>query len=546
APDERKMTVVLPFENLGPAEEAYFAAGVTEEITSRLATVSGMGVISRTSAVQYDRTGKNMKQIGEDLGVDYVLEGSVRWGRNPDGTGRVRITPQLIQVSDDTHLWSDTYDRDIVDIFEVQTDIANQVIEQLGVTLLGSERERIQEKPTQNIEAYQLYLQARDLAVGLTAEYDRRKVELLERATELDPRFVAPLYELCLHHSNWYRILERTETRLARAREVLQKAEAVDREHHLTRLARGYYYYYGFRDYDRALEEFVAASRSVPNDSEARRSIGYIQRRKGNWQECIDDLQAAFELDPQSKEVAVNLAATYLGMREYEEAIRYLDRAFSLDPDDYESVSNKAFAYICWKGDLEAAREIMKEKPKANPTSYYYMLYLVHTMERDFAGAIETARKLEETTGFVRALRQFMIAIAETGQKGPKAAIGTLETTAGLCEDILRTAPSNGIVRQWLAITYALLGRENEAIREAKLAVDLTAKDAFAGPSALENLALVYAHTNRHDEAIDLIERLLSTVYRSAITVHLLRLHPGWDPLREHPRFQSLLQTKHL
>ena len=184
------MMVVLPFENLGPAEEAYFAAGMTEEITSRLSAVSGLGVISRTSATQYDRTGKTMRQIADDLGVDYVVEGTVRWARGSDGIDRVRITPQLIRVTDDTPVWSESYDRQIDDIFEVQTEIASHVIDQLGVTLLGNERDNLEKAPTQNVAAYQLYLQAQDLNEDNWEKYDQVMVELLEEAVALDPGFI--------------------------------------------------------------------------------------------------------------------------------------------------------------------------------------------------------------------------------------------------------------------------------------------------------------------------------------------------------------------
>jgi serine/threonine-protein kinase len=539
--DTRQTAVVFPFENLGPPEEAYFAAGVSEEITSRLAAVSGLRVISRTSAVQYERSGKTMKEIGKDLGVDFVLEGSVRWARTADGRGRVRITPQLIRVADDSHLWSETYDREVNDIFEVQTDIATRVIDRLGVTLLGSERAVMEGKPTQNLEAYQAYLQATNLTAPPT-EYDTRVVELLERATRLDPTFVAAWYRLARHHSGTYRDWDRTEARLARARQAVQGAEAVDSQHPMTHLARGYYYYYGFRDYDRALEEFEAASKAVPNDSDAIASIAYIYRRQGRLNEMIDYLKRAHELDPQNAEIPENLAATYMGLRRFEEAIAACDQAIALAPNRYDSRLAKAGAYLLWKGDLKTAREVLAKEPTGDPTLYHIGWYWLRLMDRDYARAIDAIGRIPDDEPFFRPLKAAMAALAEALWRGPRATRGTLESAARILEDALTESPSDAGNRVMLSLIYAYLGREKEAVSEAKLAVDLTAKDLFSGPQELQNLAAVYAILGRHDEAIDLLERLLSTPYENPITVPELRLDPMWDPLRDHPRFKELVK----
>jgi tetratricopeptide (TPR) repeat protein len=222
------------------------------------------------------------------------LEGTVRWAKRADGTGRVRITPQLIRVADDTHMWSETYDREIDDIFEVQTEIATHVIDALGITLLGSERELVEDTPTQNMEAYKLYLQARDLKMGSVVEqyleYDLEKTALLDKATELDPQFVEAWAELSMHHAHWYHSpMGKTEARLSLARAALQRAEAVDPDHFRTHLAQGQYLYYGFRDYDRALDEFLIATEMVPNEAEARERVGYIYRRQGKLNECVEE-----------------------------------------------------------------------------------------------------------------------------------------------------------------------------------------------------------------------------------------------------------------
>ncbi len=542
--DDRKMMVVLPFENLGPAEEAYFAAGMTEEITSRLSTVSGLGVISRTSATQYDRTGKTMRQIADDLGVDFVVEGTVRWARSADGTDRVRITPQLIRVSDDTPVWSETYDRQIDDIFEVQSDIASHVIDQLGVTLLGSERDNLETAPTQNVAAYQLYLQARDLKEPNWDKYDQRAVELLEEAVALDPGFIQAWSRLSQHHSGWYSNgLDKTEERLSKARFAMQKADAIDPDHAYAHLARGTFQYLGFRNYDQALEEFLAASRLVPNDAHALEMVAYIYRRQGKWEEHLDRLTAAFELDPRSENIAGNLAGSYRAMRRFEEAQGYNDLVLELDPQNMRARLGAAYTMISWKGDLDAAREILREKPEQDSAWYHFGWIGLHAMSGEYAEAIEQARLADDGTPFLHALSVHIMSSIAARAKIDNPELPTLEEAGRLYEALLAEMPSNAGLRSGLAMNLALRGQSDAAVQEAKLAVNLEAKDAFEGPSKLENLAQVYAEVGRHDEAIDLLERLLKTVYEDSITLELLKINPDWDPLREHPRFNKLFVT---
>jgi TolB-like protein/cytochrome c-type biogenesis protein CcmH/NrfG len=355
AQTDRLMAVVFSFENQGPAEDAYFAAGVTDEITTRLAAVSGIGVISRASATQYDRAGKTMKQIQEDLGVDYVLEGTVRWARAADGSGRVRINPQLSRVADDTTVWSQIYDREIHDVFEVQSDIAGQVIDQLGVTLLGTERVQIEARPTDNLAAYEAYLKAGDFSGDAWVRADPEIVALYERAIALDPGFLAAWTRLCSHHSLYYYYMVKSEERLSKAKAALRGAEAIDPEHPNTRLARGFYYYYGFRDYDRALVEFTAASKGLPSNTTAKSSIGWILRRQGKLQESVTALEKSLQLDPRNSSTLENIAESHQGLRQFEKAREYYERGIRIDP---ENSSMRAAAFrnaISQTGDLALA-----------------------------------------------------------------------------------------------------------------------------------------------------------------------------------------------
>jgi non-specific serine/threonine protein kinase len=538
---DRQMAVVLPFENLGPAEDAYFAAGVTEEITSRLTTVSGLGVISRTSAENYNQSGKTMKQIGADLGVDYVLEGSVRWAKTPDGKGRVRITPQLVRVADDTPVWTETYDREVKDIFDVQTDIATHVVDALGVTLQSSERESLQERPTSNLEAYQLYLRSKNLVCNHLGGCDKEIVDLLEKAVALDPTFLAAWCDLARHHLLVYHTnLDRTEARLARAKSALDRMEAIDPNHPLTRLARGFYYYHGYRDYDRALAEFTAVAEARPNDAEAIYAIALIHRRKGEFDEMVQGMERAIELDPKNAQYIWDLADTYDGMRLPDRALEAFDRAYAIKSDP-SILSEMAMSSLRYKGDFAAAQRILARA--ADPNSPALMPPKVHMdlFKRDYAHALALVRTVNPPAPSMRAELAAFIAMTETQRGGLKAGQPLLEDAAHQLEAALRDAPSDYQERQTLALVYAYLGRGEDAIGQAKLAVDMIAKDAFAGPGCLVTLALVYAHTGHADEAIDLIERLLGMNYDDPLTILDLKLDPFWDPLRDNSKFKALL-----
>ena len=537
------MAVVLPFENLGPAEDEYFAAGITDEISGRLASVNSLGVISRQTAARYADTDKSIQQIGEELEVDYVLGGTVRWGKQSDGASRVRISPELIRVADDRQVWTETYDREIDDIFEVQSSIANEVIAALGVTLLGGEQEELDATPTDNVEAYQAFLKARDLELhGKTLEEGTTGAEAqYALAVELDPDFVEAWSRLSIHHSNVYTSLDRTEERLSKAKEALEKAEALGHDLPKVRQARGFYHYYGFREYDQALEEFRKAAETLPNDSELRAAIGLIYRRQGKLEEAIGEFEAAEQLDPQNATVLSNLSSTFRAMRRLSETLAYDDRVLSLSPDDDDSYFSKAANVTALTGDLDKAREVLERAPGESEFHAFNWASLL-LAERDYAGVIEHLQSIESENPLVQAFRYSVIGWARYQQHGLEDARADLQTATDRLEALLEGAPSNADVRQVLSLNQVLLGDSDAALREARLAVDLISKDQFAGPSAVENLAVIYAWTGRTDEALQQIERLLSTDYIGSLTVYRLQQEFWWDPLREDPRFQQLIE----
>jgi len=543
AADDRMMAVVLPFENLGPAEDEYFAAGITDEISGRLASVNSLGVISRQTAARYADTEKSIQQIGDELEVDYILGGTVRWGRQGEGASRVRISPELIRVADDRQVWTETYDREIEDIFEVQSEIANEVIEALGVTLLGGEQEELNAAPTENVEAYQAFLKARDLELHGTSldEFTTQVEALYEQAVELDPGFIEAWTRLSTHHSNLYSGFDRTEVRLSKAKEALERAEGLGQDLPEVRLARGFYHYYGFREYDQALAEFRQASEILPNDSEMRAAVGLIYRRQGKLEEAIAEFEAAEQLDPQNGGVLSNLSSTFRAMRRVEETLAYDERQLALSPEDDSSHSTKSENLAALTGDLERAREALERAPGSSEFAAFDWAFLLMT-ERDFAGAIERVESMESDNPLLQAFRSTILGWAKRMEYGLEEARDDLESGIDGFDVLLEQAPSSADFRQILSLNYVMLDDGDSALREGRLAVDLISKDAFAGPSAVENLALIYAWVGRTDEALQQIERLLTLDYSGSLTVHRLQYEFWWDPLREDPRFQKLIE----
>ena len=296
----RRMLVVLPFANLGRADDEYFADGMTEELTARLAGLHGLGVIGRTSAVQYKKTTKTIPQIGQELGVEYILEGTVRWEKPPHGPNRVRVTPQLIRVSDASHVWANVYDAVLADVFAVQSNIARQVAETLNVALLAPEQEALKAKPTTNLEAYDYYLRGKDYqARELDEGGARLAVRMYQRAVQLDPTFALAYAALARAHLARSWLLGETGE-LPKAQAALDRAQQLGPELAETRLALGYYYYYGSRDYDRALEQFMVVRQRQPNDPDVIYAMGLIRRRQGRWAEAVSDLTRAAEFDPRN------------------------------------------------------------------------------------------------------------------------------------------------------------------------------------------------------------------------------------------------------
>jgi len=544
--------VVFPFENLGPAEDAYFAAGIAEEISSRLGSVASLAVISRNSATQYDRSGKTMATIREELGVDYVLDGSVRWARPASGPSQVRVTPQLVRADDDHQMWSQTYDESLEQIFDVQSRIAEQVLAQLELQLSGSEAQAVAARPTENFEAYQAYLRGLDTRTGSAyVPEDRLKaIELFDRAIELDSQFALAWAELSLEHSNYFHLrYDTSDERIDMARQAVEHALLLDPDLPQAHAALGTFHYRCFRDYDGALRELEIARRSLPNDPGVLGTIGAIERRKGHFKRSIASGERLLKLDPKNYSNHWDLGVTYWVDGQTDRAMVLADEAIRIKPNASTAYALKAGMQLLSEGDLAGARRTLELMPE---TRSPFAAVMIHhwwlTFARDFEGALENLRSsgytvLDHTTFhypvvLLEADVRTYLGETQAAQAGYAEALRILDA------DLLET-PNDARVHSARGLALAGLGRAAEAVAAGEHAIELYPRslDAFHGPhheAVLVQIHLALGHTDR---ALDLIEQVLAAPQAISLTPAYLHFEPRYDSLRENARFKRVLES---
>jgi non-specific serine/threonine protein kinase len=538
---ERKMLAVLPFENLGAPDDEYFADGITDEITSRLASVHALGVISRTSAFAYKSTTKTLPQIAEELGVDYILEGTIRWDKSRD-VNRVRVTPQLINVSDDTHLWADSYEMELKDIFEVQADIASKIADALDVSLLDSEQRSIMNKPTDNLTAYDYYLRGREY-------YEQEKnvelaIQMFERAVEADSTFYQAHSMLArLHGFSYFNYFDRSDLRLNKAKEAAERAFRFANGKPEGFFAMGYFHYYGSRNYDRALEQFELALEKQPNSSDVLSAMAYVQRRQGKWEEAKTNLAKSLQINPHSENGFFEMTALLWSMRQYVELEIVLDRALSLFPDEAEFLVNESYLILVKGGDTSEVRKSVDQTILSDQSDQAgFWLEDLDMLFRDYDSALE--RRATPGDHWLADSGEFYLSKADAYRFSGRDSMSIIyyDSARVVAEGRLATGSPVAFCHLDLGVAYAGLGRKEDAIREGKRAVELlpVTKDTFYGPTILSELASIYTMVGEYDLAIDQLDYSLSI----PAGVHLweLRMYPKWDPLRDHPRFQALLE----
>jgi TolB-like protein/Flp pilus assembly protein TadD len=541
-----KSIAVLPFQNLSDEKEnAYFADGIQDDILTNLSKIGDLKVISRMSVMSYRGDGlRNAREIGKALGVATLLEGSVRRIGN-----RVRVNVQLISADNDEHIWAEDYDRDLTDVFAIQTDLAQKITTALQAKLSPTEKERLDRQPTQSSDAYLLFIQARDYANRPDHFRDEslKAEKLLEQAIELDPKFAAAFAELSMVESWVYHESDPTPARREKARLNADEALRLQPDLPEAHLALGFSYYYGDRDYERALDEFEIAKRGLPNEAQAYMAIGAIQRRQGKWAESTANLEKAAALDPKNVTILINLAFNYAALRNSESAEKTLDRAIEIAPQAFATIGLKAYLIVALRGDLTGAEKQMALLPAdVDPNGFAtWGRWWVLVFRRKLPEALAVIEKFPgETLNagtsalWPKALMQGIIHLLE-GDK-PKAQ-AEFEQARLVSEKLLREAPEDAGRHAQHGLILAALDRKQEAIAEGKRAVELQpeSRDAFDGPRITAALAQIYALTGESDEALRLIDHLLGIP--NGLTVPMLKLDPIWDPLRNDPRFQSLI-----
>jgi TolB-like protein/Tfp pilus assembly protein PilF len=541
-----KSIAVLPFQNLSDEKEnAYFADGVQDDVLTNLSKIGDLKVISRMSVMSYRGDGaRNAREIGKSLGVGTLLEGSVRRMGN-----RVRVSVQLIDAENDRHLWAEDYDRDLTDVFAIQTDLARKIASALQAKLSPNENARLDRPPTKDSDAYLLYVQAHDYAnrPDRLRETSLKAEELYEQTIKLDPNSALAFAGLSTVESWMYHSYEPTAVRRENARRNADEALRLQPDLPEGHLALGYSYYYGDRDYQRALTEFEIAKRDLPNEADAYSAIAAIQRRQGKWAESTANFEKSTSLDPKNASVLFNFAINYMAQRDFETADELFDRAIAADPHSFAAHGYKSALAVAWKGDVGFAENQLAFVPQGfDPDGLVTSERIwVLTLRRKFAEALQVVQQFRGETLMVPERgpcpKPFLEGILYLRLGDKEKAKAALEQARIAAERLVRDAPDDPGRHAQLAAVLAGLGEKEEAVNEGKKAVELLpeSQDAFDGPRATAALAEIYACVGENDEALRLLDHLLTVP--SGLTVPTLKVDPIWDPLRKDPRFQALI-----
>jgi TolB-like protein/Flp pilus assembly protein TadD len=539
---------VLPFENLSDDKaNAYFATGIQDEIMTRLAKIADLKVISRTSTQQYQSKPGNLSQIAKQLGVAHVLEGSVQKVGE-----QVRVNVQLMRADDDSHLWAETYDRKLTDIFGVENDVAKSIAQALRAKLSGREERAFGVKPTDNPQAYDAYL--RGLAAkgeSIDSVYSTQKaISFYKRAVHLDPAFGLAWSRLSHAHSSLYPSFGDSTEAAKCALETAQKLQPDSPE---TLLALAQYQYSELRDYDAARKTFMRVSKMLPGSSDIPVTLAQIARRHGKWEEAVAYYDQALGLDPRNAELLTETAENYDDLRQFDDALKLYERALDIRPNDVDLLAAKAGIYQA-QGNLPEAARCLGDVNALTPSYEAVPAKVVQLVfERNYREAVQLLETRFAQFQFGSELElgifQEFLASSRLLAGDIPGAKASAEQARNILEVLCKNQPDNDFPAVFLARAYATLGEKDSAYKEAKRVIALLENDKVRRPGAEENLALIEAGFGDHAHAISIIAHLLqipyqSSLYATPLTPALLRLDPSWDALRSDPPFQKLCQDK--
>jgi TolB-like protein/Tfp pilus assembly protein PilF len=549
-----KSIAVLPFENLSrDPDNAFFTDGVQDEILTDLAKIADLKVISRTSVMQY-KTGqaRHLRQIGQELGVSHVIEGSVQ-----RATNKVRVNAQLIDTRTDAHLWAQTYDRDLSDVFAIQSEIAQAIADQLQARLSPNEKAAINKPPTTDVIAFDLYSRGKTLL--LTAQFSaqtgakfQQAADLLNQAVARDPAFFEAYRQLALAHESTYSLgLDHSAERLKMAEAALQAAARLRPEAGETHLARAEFLYYCRRDYDGALAELEVARRTLPNDSRLFELTGYIWRRRGQREEGLRNLQRAVELDPRNSDLLQQISLSYEGLRRYSEQAGVLGRALAIKPDDVDTRVSLASVPLAQRAETGPLHQVLAEIHAKDPEaikSVAHEWFTCALAERDAAAANDALNALgtnnygPDAVHFYRSFCDGLVARMTQDEAKARAAFTAARAEQ---EKRMRQEPDYGPNICVLGLIDAGLGRKEEALREGRRAMELVPveKDAINGARMIEYFAIIAAWVGQKDLACEHLARAEQLDRSGTLSYGQLKLTPWWDPLRGDPRFEKIVAS---
>jgi TolB-like protein/class 3 adenylate cyclase/Flp pilus assembly protein TadD len=554
-----KSIAVLPFENRSEEKaNAYFADGIQDEILTRLSKITDLKVISRTSTQHYKSAPENLPEIAKQLGVANILEGSAQ-----KAAGQVRVNVQLINAQTDSHLWAETYDRNLTDILGVESEIAKRVAESLQAKLTGREEQALAVKPTNNPEAYDAYLHG--LAFEARSRYSFVSIDLVwkavgfyERAVQLDPDFALAWARLSRADALLYFNGDDTTppSRRGAAKGALENAQKLQPDSPETLLALGYCQYWVLRDYGPAKTTFERVSKLLPGSSEVPKALGYVARREGHWDQSIAYFEQALPLDPRNVELLIDTASTYGMLRQFPTALELYDRALSITPNDPDVMAAKAGIYQA-EGNLQEAARFLSEINWQTPSEDTLSIKIGQLrLERNYGEAVRLLQTRQAQFHFgserVKGREQAWLAFTQRLAGDTPGAKAAAEQARNTLEQLHRDQPDNAFVVAPLSQAYAAMGEKDSALKAAERAIMLLppAKDPVTGPALEENLAFIQMIFGENSRAITALTQLLQTPYNNTffmppmvVTPALLRLDPIWDPLRADPAFQKLLAS---
>ncbi len=538
ATGNNKSIAVLPFASLSEDKaNAYFADGIQDEILTRLSKIAELKVISRTSTQQYQSKPGNLSEIAKQLGVAHILEGSVQKSGES-----VRVNVQLIKAEGDSHLWAETYDRKLTDIFTVESEVAQRIASSLEARLTGREQKEVADIPTKNPEAYDAYLRGLASLNKQGFESIEHAIEYLQKAVELDPQYAQAWAQLGIAESQKSGY-ERTPAQLERARVAAETAVRLQPDLAETHEGLATYYYYGLRDFDRALLELDQARSRDPNNPEVILYTGLIKRRQGKLDESIEYQRKATQFDPRNSDIWENLHASYRGKRDFKTSREMVDRALAISPDELDLVGYKAETYTA-EGNLDAADEVLRGH-QLNPGSeaFFQQAYSL-ICRRRFDEAIKSFEATENTAATLPSLmaarRRILLGELHSFAGHTREAHQLLEAARRDLMALRAGGNTSDDVLDGLVQSNGFLGDRLQLDEAAEALLQQTAPDKWQYGLSEQTVAAAYAAIGAADRALPLIEHALSVNCDTSLTAANLRQHPVWDRIRDDPRFQKL------